>query len=81
MYTCVRVSLYSCINVFMYTYIRVYMYSLFHHFANVFRPDFLDLTMFLLICFNALFHDVFHESPDGKSFFVRNGLHLVDEFF
>ena len=83
MWTCINVYMYICINVYVYQCIHVYMAThphFLHDFLNGFSPDFLDLTIFRLISFNALFHDVFHEGADGEAFLSGDALNLVNEF-
>ena len=83
MWTCINVYMYICINVHVYQCIHVYMATrphFLHNFTDGFSPDFLDLTIFRLISFNALFHDVFHEGTDGETFLSGDGLNLVNEF-
>lgn len=83
MWTCINVYMYICINVHVYQCIHVYMATrphFLHNFSDGFSPDFLDLTIFLLIRFNALFHDVFHKGADGETFLSGDGLNLVNEF-
>lgn len=75
MYQRTRVSMYSCVHVYMAT--RPHFL---HDFPDGFSPDFLDLTIFRLISFNALFHDVFHEGADGEAFLSGDALNLVNEF-
>ena len=72
MYQRTRVSMYSCVH--------GYTSTLLHDFPNGFSPDFLDLTIFRLISFNALFHDVFHEGADGETFLSGDALNLINEF-
>ena len=72
MYQRTRVSMYSCVH--------DYTPHFLHDFPDGFSPDFLDLTTFRLISFNALFHDVFHERADGETFLSGDGLNLVNEF-
>lgn len=81
--------MYQRLYVYMYQRTRVSMYScvhgatrphFLHDFPDVFSPDFLDLTIFRLISFNALFHDVFHVGADGEAFLSGDALNLVNEF-
>ena len=72
MYQRTRVSMYSCVH--------GYTSTLLHDFSDGFSPDFLDFTIFRLISFNALFHDVFHEGADGEAFLSGDALNLVNEF-
>ena len=48
---------------------------------NLFRPDFLHLTMLRLISLYTLSHNILHEGADGKAFLMCNGLHLVNKGF
>ena len=83
MYQRLYVYMYICINVYVYQCIHVYMAThshFLHDFPGGFSPDFLDLTIFGLIRFNALFHDVFHEGADGETFLSGDALNLVNEF-
>lgn len=75
MYQRTRVSMYSCVHVYMATHPHFL-----HDFPNGFSSDFLDLTIFRLIRFNALFHDVFHKGADGETFLSGDALNLVNEF-
>ncbi len=58
----------------------LHIHTFLHDFPDGFSPDFLDLTIFQLISFNALFHDVFHEGTDGEAFLSGDALNLVNEF-
>ena len=83
MWTCINVYMYICINVYVYQCIHVYMAThphFLHDFPNGVSSDFLDLTIFRLIRFNAWFHDVFHEGADGEAFLSGDALNLVNEF-
>ena len=83
MWICINVYMYICINVHVYQCIHVYMATrphILHDFPDGFSPDFLDLTIFRLISFNALFHDVFHEAADGETFLSGYALNLVNKF-
>ena len=78
---CINVSTYTGLYVFMSTRVHVNTYTWLHNFMNLFRLDFLHLTMLRLISLYTLFHYILHEGADGKAFFMCNGLHLVNKGF
>ena len=82
MWTCINVYMYICINVYVYQCIHVYMAThshFLHDFPDGFSPDFLDLTIFRLIRFNALVHDVCQERAYGETLLSGDGVKLVNE--